>query len=330
MLEIKYQHGLSLIEKQKNEKKKPRLNSLMNSFVTSEKEQEKIDIDITNFKINLSFPPRITKEHFGEMDEINKEAVSQLEESLFLEWIRNKKSMVFERNYEVWRQFFIGIEQSECIAQILDAQRIEFYLNLDIINEYPNKSHILLINKTDLLINNKEINYDSLELDSLIQNKETLKLIKEKTEYVFYSSDGRCNGLFNLINKFNKVALVGYPNVGKSSTMNLLIGRVKSGVNDVPGKTKHIQTYNFNNTLLIDTPGLVFAYHDKINLLLNNVIQSKYENWDKVIELVIKIIGEEKVRKILGGDILEITEKRGWSSKNLFEFLREKRVKAEI
>ena len=37
------------------------------------------------------------------------------------------------------------------------------------------------------------------------------------------------------------IGFVGYPNVGKSSTMNALIGAKKVTVSSTPGKTKHFQ-----------------------------------------------------------------------------------------
>lgn len=38
------------------------------------------------------------------------------------------------------------------------------------------------------------------------------------------------------------VGMVGYPNVGKSSTINRLIGAKKTNTSITPGKTKHFQT----------------------------------------------------------------------------------------
>ena len=55
------------------------------------------------------------------------------------------------------------------------------------------------------------------------------------------------------------VGLVGYPNVGKSSTINALRGEKKTTVSATPGKTKHFQTLIMNDELcLCDCPGLVF------------------------------------------------------------------------
>ncbi|KAI4984675.1 hypothetical protein ZWY2020_017305 [Hordeum vulgare] len=55
------------------------------------------------------------------------------------------------------------------------------------------------------------------------------------------------------------VGFVGYPNVGKSSTINALVGEKKTGVTSTPGKTKHFQTLIISEELMLcDCPGLVF------------------------------------------------------------------------
>lgn len=55
------------------------------------------------------------------------------------------------------------------------------------------------------------------------------------------------------------VGTVGYPNVGKSSVINVLLAEKKVGVASLPGKTKHFQTHNLGLDLqLCDCPGLVF------------------------------------------------------------------------
>jgi large subunit GTPase 1 len=55
------------------------------------------------------------------------------------------------------------------------------------------------------------------------------------------------------------VGMVGYPNVGKSSTVNVLVEKKKVAVSSTPGKTKHFQTLQIHdNITLCDCPGLVF------------------------------------------------------------------------
>jgi len=55
------------------------------------------------------------------------------------------------------------------------------------------------------------------------------------------------------------VGTIGYPNVGKSSVINVLMGVKKVGVAALPGKTKHLQTLILNPEVeLCDCPGLVF------------------------------------------------------------------------
>ncbi|XP_055374947.1 large subunit GTPase 1 homolog isoform X2 [Condylostylus longicornis] len=54
------------------------------------------------------------------------------------------------------------------------------------------------------------------------------------------------------------IGMVGYPNVGKSSTINALLTEKKVSVSSTPGKTKHFQTlYLDHDILLCDCPGLV-------------------------------------------------------------------------
>ncbi len=53
--------------------------------------------------------------------------------------------------------------------------------------------------------------------------------------------------------------MVGYPNVGKSSVINVLCKKKLVGVAAQPGKTKHFQTIMIDkNIMLCDCPGLVF------------------------------------------------------------------------
>lgn len=53
--------------------------------------------------------------------------------------------------------------------------------------------------------------------------------------------------------------MAGYPNVGKSSTVNVLVQKKRVAVSATPGKTKHFQTLIIDEKItLCDCPGLVF------------------------------------------------------------------------
>ncbi|GAB1729743.1 hypothetical protein NU195Hw_g5698t1 [Hortaea werneckii] len=71
------------------------------------------------------------------------------------------------------------------------------------------------------------------------------------------------------------IGLVGYPNVGKSSTINALLGAKKVSVSATPGKTKHFQTIHLSDrVILCDCPGLVFPNFatTKAELVCNGVL----------------------------------------------------------
>ncbi|KAM9975246.1 hypothetical protein ACTFIW_000873 [Dictyostelium discoideum] len=79
-------------------------------------------------------------------------------------------------------------------------------------------------------------------------------------------------------NRYNNrvvVGLAGYPNVGKSSTINVLYGEKKVAVAATPGKTKYVQTIILDEEIvLLDCPGLVFPTlsTSKADLVCNGLL----------------------------------------------------------
>lgn len=71
------------------------------------------------------------------------------------------------------------------------------------------------------------------------------------------------------------VGFVGYPNVGKSSTINALLQCKKTSISSTPGKTKHFQTFLVDKDLcIVDCPGLVLPnfVSSKAEMILNGVL----------------------------------------------------------
>ena len=100
------------------------------------------------------------------------------------------------------------------------------------------------------------------------------------------------------------VGLVGYPNVGKSSTINALIGEKKVSVSSTPGKTKHFQTIHLSPSLVLcDCPGLVFPQFatTKADLVCDGVLPiDQMREHTGPTALVVKRIPKEVLEAIYG------------------------------
>ncbi|OJT02723.1 Large subunit GTPase 1 [Trametes pubescens] len=100
------------------------------------------------------------------------------------------------------------------------------------------------------------------------------------------------------------IGLVGYPNVGKSSTINALLGEKKVSVSSTPGKTKHFQTIHLSPSLILcDCPGLVFPQFatTKADLVCDGVLPiDQLREHTGPIGLVVKRIPKQILEAIYG------------------------------
>merc|ERR1719361_1523754 len=220
----------------------------------------------------------------------------------------------YEKNLNMWRQLWRVTERSQVIIQIIDARNPLAFLCKDLITYVteisPHKKTILLVNKADYLSteqrrkwaqhfrdNNLSYVFFSALREQFQQellsdsNREKLtdlqlSVLQENTKSEelteFESSCELVNGeeLLELLMSHAgegklMVGMVGYPNVGKSSVINVLVQHKKVGVAATPGKTKHFQTIVLNDQVtLCDCPGLVFPtfMSSKSDLVLNGVV----------------------------------------------------------
>lgn len=105
-----------------------------------------------------------------------------------------------------------------------------------------------------------------------IANRETLLKILKKEAYIHHEKNQHLENLDKFV---ATIGVVGYPNVGKSSLINVLCKKKLVGVAAMPGKTKHFQTmYLEPDLILCDCPGLVFPNADsnRSEMILNGVI----------------------------------------------------------
>ncbi|KAK9825625.1 hypothetical protein WJX74_011060 [Apatococcus lobatus] len=203
--------------------------------------------------------------------------------------------MPFEKNLDVWRQLWRVLERSHIVVQVVDARDPLLYRSEDLEKYckelHPSKASMLLLNKADLLpipLRLAWANYfDSIGLDyvfwsakvatdgyedgqeekekqeagraRLVTIPELLDHLQEHAEAAAteLAKDSKAQ-VMHIEGERLMVGLTGYPNVGKSSTINALFGAKKTAVAPTPGKTKHFQTLNVSERMtLCDCPGLV-------------------------------------------------------------------------
>ena len=238
------------------------------------------------------------------------EELNQLEYNVYLEWRRglaqiqeNQEVVVtpFEKNIEFWRQLWRVVERSDVCIQILDARNPLLFLCPDLqkyVKEVDeNKINVILLNKSDFLDENQRSiwaqYFDSIGIKALFfsakQQLETDDNPKGFPIEEMIASETNSNRLLTreeLIDVFKSlrsertsdpitIGLVGYPNVGKSSTINAILQSKRVSVSATPGKTKHFQTLVVDNELtLCDCPGLVFPkiVSSKAEMIVNGIL----------------------------------------------------------
>ncbi|KAG0230758.1 hypothetical protein BGW41_002394 [Actinomortierella wolfii] len=116
-------------------------------------------------------------------------------------------------------------------------------------------------------------------------------------------------------NGISTIGLVGYPNVGKSSTINALLGEHAVSVSSTPGKTKHFQTIHLTPTqILCDCPGLVFPSFATTqgDMVCNGVLPiDQLREYTGSVGLITQRIPKEVLEAIYGIKIAVLSEEEG-------------------
>lgn len=218
---------------------------------------------------------------------------------------------------DVWRKVKRVIREADVVLEVIDARepmktRCE---TLERLVDKMGKKLVIVINKADL------VPRDILEKWKKYLSKEYY------TIYVSASSRLGTRKLWIAIKKVCdkrpvKVAVVGYPNVGKSTIINILKGRHSVGTSPLPGFTKHITQVKAANWLrVIDTPGVLpVEKKDELDLILK--CAAPPERFDDPVVAAIKFI--EYANKVAPG-VLEKTY--SIKEKDPLEFLRALAIK---
>lgn len=185
-----------------------------------------------------------------------------------------------------WKIVDKVVDRADVVIEVLDA-RFPYLTRIHKVERFVkgSKKHLILaINKADL------VSPDSLRKIGSDYSRENFVLLSAKNT----------RGVNNLIKAIRscsnkdrkKVAVIGYPNTGKSLLINRLSKHARVGTSPESGFTKGMQNISGRQGfMLIDTPGIVpFADRDEIRLgIVSGISPSKLKDPELVAYELIKI-----------------------------------------
>lgn len=205
----------------------------------------------------------------------------------------NKADFLTDRQRQSWVEYFNSIdmriaffsaklaaedekiveESDEDVDDPVDAQDNDNSdrgrISNDENNESDDESLVSVIENTE--IRDRDNKISELGVDKSSINNSPELLTRDKLILLFRSMYNEKTYMEGV----TTIGMVGYPNVGKSSTINALLRYKKVSVSATPGKTKHFQTlYLDKDLLLCDCPGLVMPSFvcTKADMILNGIL----------------------------------------------------------
>ncbi|MFC1698163.1 GTPase [Nanoarchaeota archaeon] len=147
------------------------------------------------------------------------------------------------------------IQQADILLIILDARLVDETRNIEIEQKVKNsnKPLIYVITKCDLVDDKKDVE----------KYKKSLKPCVFISAIKYYGVNLLRDKILieakrNNISLPAKVGVLGYPNVGKSSLINAMIGRGSASTSMMSGHTKGVQRIKGDNSItFLDSPGVI-------------------------------------------------------------------------
>lgn len=173
------------------------------------------------------------------------------------------------------------IETSDVVIEVLDARFPEETRNKNIEKLILKKGKRLIfaLNKSDLIDKKTYVVPKDIKPYVLISSKkrEGSRILRELIKREVKYRDGKMERA--------QVGIIGYPNTGKSSLINFLIGRTSAKTAYEAGFTKGLQKLRLSSKiLLMDTPGVIprekYSHTDKDKISHHVMVSAR--NYDKV------------------------------------------------
>ena len=182
------------------------------------------------------------------------------------------------------------IDKSDILLEVLDS-RFPKACRIKYIERYikEKKKHLILVlNKSDL------VPEDFIEI--------VMEEFSNEYPTVYVSSKTRKGSrrLRKIIKEMGKdmekayIGVFGYPNTGKSSVINLVVGRKRAKTSPIPGFTRGLQIIKLSKKFyLIDSPGIVIPRNKYLLAILGAIRVEKIEFPQKAVLYLYKHIGKK-------------------------------------
>ncbi|WP_182117497.1 ribosome biogenesis GTPase YlqF [Borrelia sp. A-FGy1] len=155
-----------------------------------------------------------------------------------------------------------NLKITNIVLEILDARAPLSSKNplTEKIIKNAKKEKIILLNKSDLAFEREilkwKLYFESLGNNVIISNIYKRGMKKQIIEIIKKTASVKTIKTYT---EKIKVLVIGVPNVGKSSIINLLVGRKSTSVANKPGHTKNIQIIKINEEInIFDMPGILW------------------------------------------------------------------------
>ncbi len=181
------------------------------------------------------------------------------------------------------------INEADIVLEVLDGRLVEKTRNKEIEDKVreKNKPLIYVINKCDL-IDKQEAERQKKKLRPCVFVSATQRL---GTTMLLHEILRQSKGIEAKTDKI-LVGVLGYPNTGKSTVINSLIGRSSAQTSPISGFTRSMQLIKLKkNIYLMDTPGVLpYKESDKMkHVLIASKNASELEDIDIVAMNIIRI-----------------------------------------
>mmetsp|Transcript_29710 Transcript_29710/g.65846 ORF Transcript_29710/g.65846 Transcript_29710/m.65846 type:complete len:588 (+) Transcript_29710:106-1869(+) len=206
----------------------------------------------------------------------------------------------------IWGELYKVLDCSDVILEIVDARNVPgtrcSHIERHIKKNASHKQLVIVLNKCDLVPN-------------WVTRKWVKILSAEFPCLAFHASLTNAFGkgaLISLLRQFGKlhadkrqisVGVIGYPNTGKSSVINSLMGRPCCRAAPIPGETKVWQYITLTKRIfLIDSPGVVYdCGDDEVETVLKGVVRAeRLSNPQDYVAPILDRVSKEHIVKKYG------------------------------